>query len=398
MKYFLIFVFCLLICRPVLAQELGVRLLPSQVERMTDEKEAINTPFAGLIVTPRNPQSATDDKYNQKYPAACFVYIEEKSGGNITGYERRFAVHAPDNGALPTAKRVAKLLLWFHGMTRERLKTDHARNLPTVHVWLTRSAGAGLSPDVGGEQFKNHIYIYDIFAERRAVEWVREVAHEYGHYALPGVIGFTAPEEWSNGVLGERLYLKWLSDDVLTGRIDSDFLPFINEVELNEFQTRQIVPLINRWATQADWKRLVRTDAAGMDEYTGLILYWDAVHGSAAVRDVFAASNSGANNAFLTAPDVGQGAMNSLKDAEQFTITPPLKDKTAPFAVYLPFAAWSVETKNVKAWQILPEGKNQITRNKSAIFVKVRGWYKVKLTPETDKLPSSLTVKRIYTQ
>jgi len=73
MKYFLIFVFCLLICRPVLAQELGVRLLPSQVERMTDEKEAINTPFAGLIVTPRNPQSATDDKYNQKYPAACFV-------------------------------------------------------------------------------------------------------------------------------------------------------------------------------------------------------------------------------------------------------------------------------------------------------------------------------------
>jgi len=299
---------------------------------------------------------------------------------------------------LPTAKRVAKLLLWFHGMTRERLKTDHARNLPTVHVWLTRSAGAGLSPDVGGEQFKNHIYIYDIFAERRAVEWVREVAHEYGHYALPGVIGFTAPEEWSNGVLGERLYLKWLSDDVLTGRIDSDFLPFINEVELNEFQTRQIVPLINRWATQADWKRLVRTDAAGMDEYTGLILYWDAVHGSAAVRDVFAASNSGANNAFLTAPDVGQGAMNSLKDAEQFTITPPLKDKTAPFAVYLPFAAWSVETKNVKAWQILPEGKNQITRNKSAIFVKVRGWYKVKLTPETDKLPSSLTVKRIYTQ
>lgn len=396
MKYFLIL--CLIVCRPVLAQELGTRLLPSQVERITDEKEAISTPFAGLIVTPRNPQTVADDKYNQKYPAACFVYIEEKAGGSVTGYARRFVVHAPDNGALPTAKRVAKLLLWFHGMTRERLKTEHDRSLPTMHVWLTRSPGAGLSADVGGEQFKNQIYIYDIFAERKPMEWVREIAHEYGHYALPGVIGFTAPEEWSNGVLGERLYLKWLADEIKTGRIPAENLPFITPAELDEFQARQIVPLISRWANQADWKRLTRTDAAGMDDYTGLILYWDAVHGSAAVRDVFAASSSSANNTYLTAPDVGQGAMNSLKDAEKFSVISPLKDKTAPFAAYFPFAAWSIETKNVKTWQILTEGKNQITRNKADIFVKVRGWYKVKLMPENDKLPSSLTVKRIYTK
>lgn len=398
MKFLLCFVLCL--CPfPVFAQELGARLLPSEVERLSEPtKEKLSSPYPGLIITLRNASPATDDKYNQKYLAACGIYVEERSGGSITGYERRFVVHAPDAQALPTAKRVAKLLLWLHGITREHMKTDHIRTQSTVHVWLTRTPGAGLSGDVGGEQFKNQIYIYDIFAERRPIEWMREVAHEYGHYALPGVIGFTAPEEWSNGVLGERLFLKWLAENIAAGRSPAENLPFVTRAELEEFQFRQIVPLIARWASQTpDLRRLTRKDTDGMDDYTGFVLYWDSVHGSAGVRDLFAASTSGANNAFLTAPDVGQGAMNSLKDSAEYTVTPPLKDKSAPFYVYFPFAAWSISGNHVKMWQILTEGKNQITRNQSEIFVKVRGWYKVKLTPENEQLTPRLTIKRIYT-
>ncbi len=397
MKHLLSFGFLLLFSYPVLAQEYGARLLPAEVERSQDEKESIGTPYAGLIVTPRNPAPATDDKYNQKYLAVSLVYIAEKIDGQVTGYTRRFAVHAPDKQALPTAKRVAKLLLWFQGMTRERLKTDHARNLPTVHVWLTRSAGAGLSADVGGEQFKNQIYLYDIFAERKPIEWVRETAHEYGHYALPGVAGFTAPEEWSNGVLGERLYLKWLAEDVQAGRIPADTLPFITPTELDDFQARQIVPLISRWAVDPpNLNRLTRKDAHSMDDYTGFILAWDSIYGSEGVRQLFASTTSSAGNEFLTASDAGEGAINSLKNAPEYTVTPPLKNKAAPFLVYFPYAAWSVSATNAKAWQILPEGKNQITRSKSDIFVKVRGWYKVILTPNSDK-PPKLTIKRIYT-
>jgi hypothetical protein len=400
------FILFLFASRPAVAQELGSRLSPSQAERLTAITERVDAPFPGLIITPKEPRPVSDEKYNQRYGAWCVVYVEEKAGGQTQSWVRRFVVYAPDAQALPLARRVAKTLLLLQTLTRERLKTDHNRSQPTVHVWLTHTPGAGLSPDVGGEQFQNQIYLYDIYAERKPIEWLREIAHEYGHYALPAVAGFTAPEEWSNGVLGERLYLVWLLElgnrEQGTGdrTPNSDFLPFVKKEELEAFAAKQVTPLIARWATETpNIKRLERTDAAGMDDYTGLILYWNAVYGSASVREVFA-SSSASQNGILTAPDVSAGALASLRDAAVSVITSPLQDKSAPFWIYLPNGAFSVEAKSAKSWQILPEGKPPITRNKlrpNDIFIKQRGWYKLKLTPNNDAVKPQFILKRIYT-
>src|SRR5262249_16567688 len=149
--------------------------------------ERLGGAFPGLLLTPRGEQSIQDGKYNQPYHAVCYGYIaEQMSGGSrVIGYTRRFSVYAPDADALPLAKRVARELLLLFGENRERLHYEPPHDVPTMDVWLTAQVGPGLLADVGGEQFKNQIYLYSITSDRKPLEWAREVAHEYGHYALP---------------------------------------------------------------------------------------------------------------------------------------------------------------------------------------------------------------------
>ena len=50
----------------------------------------------------------------------------------------------------------------------------------------------------------------EIDTSKPQAEACRELAHEYGHAVLPAIGGFKSPEDWANGYLGERLFLRWL--------------------------------------------------------------------------------------------------------------------------------------------------------------------------------------------
>src|SRR5205807_841719 len=65
----------------------------------------------------------------------------------------------------------------------------------------------------------NTIYIYDLASFKDPVEMAREVAHEYGHAVLPPVGGFGEPEDWGNGDAGERVFMRWLSEEMPAGRM-----------------------------------------------------------------------------------------------------------------------------------------------------------------------------------
>lgn len=65
----------------------------------------------------------------------------------------------------------------------------------------------------------NTIYIFDLANFTDPVEMAREVAHEYGHAVLPAIGGFGQPEDWGNGDVGERIYLRYLRDELKAGRI-----------------------------------------------------------------------------------------------------------------------------------------------------------------------------------
>lgn len=363
------------------AQRLPERMVPAEVARASIPHEVVDGLFSGVLFSLSVDPPVVDARYRQPYRAACLVYPAQRSGGTVTAYARRFAVYVPDEGALPVARRVGRLLLTLHGLSRERMRFDHARDAPTVQVWLTRGPGPGLDSGIAGEQFRNQIYLYDLYAERSGVEWVRQIAHEYGHYALPGVSGFIEPEEWGNGVLGERLYVKWLAEVLQEGSAGGDAVPFATPEAVRAYVDRQVAPLIERVARDGvDFQQLTRRDGAGMRAFVGLALYVDAVYGSEMLRMGFAYASSGRSDGFLSAPDFLRGVEAALDAATELILRPPLRgvaDRRQVFYVYLPRGRYRVFPEGpVTAWSGVSSGNGSLVREAGGLTVRSRGWYR----------------------
>jgi hypothetical protein len=290
------------------------------------------------------------------------------------------------------------MLVLLYGEAHTRMQFDHPYH-ETVDVWLTEQAPANQGDDVGGEQYKNQIYIYNITAERRPIEWAREVAHEYGHYSLPGVTGFIAPEPWANGVLGERLYLKWLADDLRSGVLHMDDVPFVGSDQLNEYIVRQVTPLIGRIATARDGfdaAPLARKDAAAMDHYTALALYLDAVYGSSMLASAMQYTEPKAGNTFVLAPDFLRGALAALRGATELDITPPslIEGKPTPtFLIYLPAGEWMITKQGgVQTWQLRADNKGLHSEGKDRVYVTTADWRRLVLSIGSPSGPSPCVI------
>jgi hypothetical protein len=361
-------------------------LVSGQLAGIQAGKEILDGPFPGLLLTVRTHDPIFDTRYNQPYRATCCAYIARKSPGSdsVTTYSRRFVVNVPDAEALPTAKRVARLLLMLRGEVQSHLRIDHPGRYQTVAVWMTRRVERGLSPDTGGEQFKDQIYIYDLSADRRAVEWAREVAHEYGHFALvPGAVGFTAPEDDSNGVLGERLFLKWLWTDLHAGRIQAEALPFLTPDLLDTYIALQVTPLLRRLTRDGpDARQLTKRDAEGMDTYIGLLLYLDTLYGSRQLQDIRACTLPSQSGDFVHASDFLRGAVQSLTEAPAETLhlaNLSADNKTAVITAYLLHGEYAVRAEGViVSWQSADPGLH--ARSQTSLSVVQSGWHRLTMT------------------
>ncbi|HEV2473147.1 MAG TPA: hypothetical protein VGS41_10810, partial [Chthonomonadales bacterium] len=249
--------------------------------------------FAGALVS-RQSSAAIDEKLSEPFHVEMDVYSADETirGSKPQSYTLRFRVHGPDAAALQLVQQTAQLLFYLHGETLRRFGIEHPESSPSLSVWLSERAPPGATSDVGGEQFRDQIYLYRIMEQRQPLEWMREIAHEYGHFAIPGVSGYSSPEEWANGVLGQRLYLKWLRADLRAGLIRPDQIPFATPTLLDEYAARQITPLIDRICRNGvDTHALLQKSAAGMDYLTGLAMYVDSVYGSKALFDAFSYSS-----------------------------------------------------------------------------------------------------------
>ena len=364
-------------------QTLPAQIVPAELERWPAEREISGEPYPGLLLIPHDVTNDTDSKYNQPYHNVCGVYTAVKSGGGITHYERRFLVHAPDADSLPLAKRVARLLLLLYGANNERMRFDHPRTAPTVDVWLDRAEGAGLDADTGGEQFRNQIYFYKIFTERSPAEWAREVAHEYGHYALPGISGFAAPEEWANGVLGEKLFLKWLHDDLMANRLKPAAIPFVTPAQFEEYITRQVNPLVQRIAREGpNTKALSERGAAGMEAFVGLALYIDSVYGSKGLFDTFSYTEAPQGGVFAKTGDFVRGLELSLRSALEIRLSAPVPNAalTDSFFIFLPRGTWTAAAEGpVKKWELANEPKGLLSQTPSSVETSRAEWRKMTL-------------------
>ncbi len=386
---------------PASAQTPPQELTPSQVRLFSANSEIVTGAFPGLLLIPNARPNYRDEKYQKPYRFACHVYAAFPAGNGDSEpvYRRRFLVCAPDPDALAFAKKVAKLLLLLYGERHARIHDDHPENLPTVNVWLTDRVEPSLSPDTGGEQFQNQIYLYNIHRERSEIEWAREIAHEYGHYALPGVTGFDKPEEWANGVLGERLFLKWIRDDLRSGRLKNEDIPIVNPGLLDEFYSLSIWPLIRRiMANGTEGKSITSTTARGMDYYTGLAMYVDTLYGTPVLVNAILDTKSASRLTFPRAPDFLTGVLTALREENEITLNLPAlgeeeKENTVHF--YLPAGSWSVTMESgVLSWRIPADPKQGVWVTPNKITARKPGWYPLTYLRVRDGVPAARLVFR----
>lgn len=342
-------------------------------------------PEPGLLLMPTPRMTNADVKYHQQYHTVCRVFAADPSPDETsnTSYTQRFLVYGADVNSRPLVKRVATLLLILWNQEIKRFHHDHNSDKLSIQVWLCQTKAAGLLPDTAGEQFQSQIYIYDVDRERRPIEWVREISHEYGHYALPGISGFKEPEEWANGVLGERLFLKWIYEDLISGKVNAAVMPFVTEVDLLDFMNKQVWPLISRVSSVGiSSAALARRDMQGMDNYTALALYIDQFYGSSQLLRSMSYTAPAKQDVFTEAPDFYRGFVQSLKVGGRFQIRLKFNNTVPPMAThtfYLTKGSYLVDfSGGPTVWHLATADNKQVKSVGTTVMILTDGWYSVR--------------------
>ncbi len=181
---------------------------------------------------------------------------------------------------------VVRLLMQLFGYNFSRMRYDHANDFgQIVSVFLCYGG------EPGGEQLfevqhlpeedrkLNSIYLYDLRSFTDPVEAVREVAHEYGHATLPPVGGFTEPEDWANGYLGEKLYITYLVDGLRKGTLVADDVMGATADGLDAWKKKNIDPLVADAAINGPRPALLAGKSkASMDAFMGLALWTSQIY------------------------------------------------------------------------------------------------------------------------
>ncbi len=255
---------------------------PAHVELLHAAREPVHGQADALLVTPQDDlfPPVTEPRTSAAYSTACYGYWMQDGK-----YRQWLAVYVPDRTLLPIARQAARLLALIRSMAVHRFGQSCAKLWSEpVHVWLSVTGPAG------GEQENNNLYIRGVLTHRTEIEWARELAHEYGHFLLPGASGYTDPESWANGVLGERLFLKWLYEDLTAGILSSGEVPYVNQAVLEDYCQKQVFPLVQRMQRDGpDPVLLAGKDRRSMDAFTGLLLYMDSTYGSRSIEEILVA-------------------------------------------------------------------------------------------------------------
>lgn len=188
------------------------------------------------------------------------------------------------------AERITHIALRAHCYSRAAFGLpQQAVEQPIVRIWMCESG------PTGAEQYENDVFVYDVGRNRLPEEWLREIAHEWGHYALPRMGRFTEPEPYASGVLGEALFLQLLADEagLVVGepwpspraRAAINGLWADGEVALEEFLRATRESTMDLWLREGPNSQL----AAGLGEdafryLVGMLLWVEAAHGHDMLR------------------------------------------------------------------------------------------------------------------
>lgn len=185
------------------------------------------------------------------------------------------------------APLVARMMMQIWDKLFRRYRIDHPIQYHDglVDVFLCFGGEPGGEQEIGSEftqatpaaQKANTIYFYQLSSFKDPVEMAREVAHEYGHAVLPPVGGFKKPEDWGNGYLGEKIFMRWLRDDFAAGRLITDDVMGATKEQVDAWVKKNVDPLILRAATNFPDASNMMEGSTGMDNWIGLAAYVDQI-------------------------------------------------------------------------------------------------------------------------
>ncbi len=179
------------------------------------------------------------------------------------------------------APMVARMAMRLWELNYFTLRMDHAYqyNGQVVDFYLCYGGKAGGEQlfgqdDEGGRNHPvNTVYIYDLNSFLTPLQMAREVAHEYGHATLVPIGGYDEPEDWANGYLGEKLYLKYLRDEIAAKRLSPEDAMGAGFHPLDQWVKANVDPLVRSAAQHSPFEMMKGKSKASMDAFLGLVLY-----------------------------------------------------------------------------------------------------------------------------
>lgn len=193
----------------------------------------------------------------------------------------RFKAFAQSAKSRDLLAPVTRTLLRAWDESVSRLNIDHpVKYALLVHVFICDGGKAGgeqtivrsRSPRDNFASY-NAIYLYHAEGMTNPIEAVREVVHEYGHALLPPIGGFKQPEDWANGSLGERLFMRYL---YRSENVDPADLFGADKNAFKSWLAVNADPLAGAIARRRiDQTTLAGVGPAAYNEYLGLMLLID---------------------------------------------------------------------------------------------------------------------------
>jgi len=255
---------------------------PSHRERKTCAWRLLQIVPKGAVPEARDPRNGGS------FPFSRYGYV---LNDRTDRWEWKLTVRWRSEHHSQLARDVLDLLLRLYALTKEHLGREPMFGQEgRLAAWICPEGEAG------GEQWKDNLYLYEADAPRPPLEWLREIAHEYGHHVLPAAGGFTEPEGWSGGFLGERLLVRWLLEASPKGNL------WPGDPEVERYLKASVESPIRLFIREGPYSSLLRrTSGQAMDAYLGLVLMTEALYGSETLRDAFDAQTGSAPRRFLEA-------------------------------------------------------------------------------------------------
>lgn len=195
-----------------------------------------------------------------------------------TPFRLRFRIFSQYRAAKnDPSEGIGRMLLRLWDWNIHRMRLEHGEKFGSlVDVYLCFGGKPGGEQLFGSEERSgrpapvNMIYIYDIKGLTDPLEMVREVAHEYGHATLPAIGGFSTPEEWGNGFLGEQLYLTWILRAIQAKEYSPNEFFGVTLTQIQQYMSKNVDPGIQKTLREGPaWSLITDKDANAMNRFLG---------------------------------------------------------------------------------------------------------------------------------